>query len=843
MLLSFSHFYNLQSSEARYQYAVDILYERFRPKVCIVGKFVDHDTRVKTVVHTLDGQPAENIVYDLAGTPCADAKVSHSICLIDSCIQQAYQDDEVLRVLNVEGYLGITLRALDHRPIGIMVCLFEGTPILDQEQLDWFKELSYLVAAELNHTLEIAQQDSLLNHLTKSERIAKLCSWSWNISSDQHWFSYEMPRLMLKPEASPRLDTVIQNLEKDDRIRFERLLEQLKLGEINAIDVTFNHRYRNSIRGLLHISGEVEQDEDQGRIFNATIQDVTYIASLNKQLELTKVVFDHASEAIMICNEMNKIVMVNNTFEYTTGYSAAELLGKDPKVLSSGLQDAAFYKQMWMTLERRGTWKGEIYNRRKNGQIFPEELTLTVVKDEFGNIANYVAIFRDISEWKRNEAQLTFYANHEPLTGLLNRRSYMDTLESLISESRAKQISGSLIFIGLDRFKEINDIYGPEIGDRILISVAKRLRNNVRQHDLVCRYGGDEFAISMSNNSVEEARQVANKLLKKLSQPYSFGELTVDLTASIGVAQLDTDAVISAANLVRNAAHALLSAKKSNPGTVEVHNERIQTAYLNKIHLKQKLKHAIKAKQLDVHYQPIVDIHSGKLTKFEALVRWWDEEEGMIPPNIFIPLAEESGLIHQVGQFVLERCCNDLATLKSKGFKELSISLNRSVNEFKASNNQFELVKKALESSDIEPHSLTLEVTESIATNSYTWDVLERLRLLGVKIALDDFCTGYSSLSNLIEHRVDYLKIDKSFVDSLIADEKKKVMINGLIQMAGQLGIAVIAEGVESKEQLALLQSFGCKYVQGYLFSRAKPFSECLLMLEDRVDFNMACVK
>lgn len=843
MLLSFSHFYNLPSSEARYQYAADILFERFRPKVCIIGKFIEHDTRVKTVVHTLNGQSAENIVYDLEGTPCADAKASHAICLIDSCIQQTYKDDEILKVLNVEGYLGITLRALDHRPIGIMVCMFEVPPIVDQEQLEWFKELSYLIGAELNHNLEIAQQDSLLNHLTKSERIAKLCSWSWNINSDQHWFSYEMPRLMLKPEASPTLTTLIQNLEKEDRARLERLLEQLKLSEIDELDVTFSHRYRNSIRGLLHVSGQVEQHEDQGPIFNATIQDVTYIASLNKQLELTKVVFDHASEAIMICNEFNKIVMVNNTFEHTTGYSAAELLGRDPKVLSSGLQDRAFYKKMWMTLERRGAWKGEIYNRRKNGQIFPEELTLTVVKDQFGNLTNYVAIFRDISEWKRNEAQLTFYANHEPLTGLLNRRSYMDTLESLISESRAKHIAGSLIFIGLDRFKEINDIYGPEIGDRILISVAKRLRNSVRQHDLVCRYGGDEFAISMSNSSVAEARLVANKLAKKLSQPYSFGELTVDLTASVGVAQLETESVISAANLVRNAAHALLSAKKSNPGTVEVHNERIQAAYLNKIHLKHKLKNALKAKLLDVHYQPIVDIRSGQLTKFEALVRWWDDEEGMIPPNVFIPLAEESGLIHQVGQFVLERCCEDLATLKLKGFNELSISLNRSVNEFKASNNQFELVKRALDNSGIEPQSLTLEVTESIATNSYTWDVLERLRMLGVKIALDDFCTGYSSLSNLIEHQVDFLKIDKSFVDSLIADDKKKVMITGLIQIAEQLGISVIAEGVESQAQLELLRSFGCQYVQGYLLSRAKPFSECLLMLEEQANFDVASVE
>ncbi|WP_462153117.1 EAL domain-containing protein [Pseudoalteromonas xiamenensis] len=220
-----------------------------------------------------------------------------------------------------------------------------------------------------------------------------------------------------------------------------------------------------------------------------------------------------------------------------------------------------------------------------------------------------------------------------------------------------------------------------------------------------------------------------------------------------------------------------------------------------------------------------------RIAKFEALVRWFDDEEGMIPPNVFIPLAEEFGLIQSIGQFVLEQTCHDLAWLDKQGFGNVSISINRSVNEFKASNNQIDLILKALSTHQLAPGRLTVEVTESIATNSYTWDVLETLRGKGLTIALDDFCTGFSSLSNLIEHQVDFLKIDKSFVDSLMADKTKQVMISGLIQIASKLGISVIAEGVETNEQLQMLREFGCHYVQGYLFSSAKPLKECLMML------------
>ena len=290
---------------------------------------------------------------------------------------------------------------------------------------------------------------------------------------------------------------------------------------------------------------------------------------------------------------------------------------------------------------------------------------------------------------------------------------------------------------------------------------------------------------------------------------------------------------------MRNAAHALGSAKKHRVGSIALHNAAIQNAYLNKIKLRDKLKEALKEKLLDVHYQPIVDAKTGRIRKFEALIRWFDEEYGMVSPGNFIPIAEEFGLIHYVGQFVLEKSCDDLSKIHQAGFTDVSISINRSVNEFKSTNNQIELISAAIEKANLPYNAITIEVTESMATNKYTWHVLSILRSKGVKIALDDFCTGYSSLSNLIDNQVDYVKIDKSFVDSLVADKSKQAMIKCLVDLSTQLNIRVIAEGVEQRVQLKMLQQYGCHNIQGYYYSPAKPIKDCLNMLHGSKEKNI----
>lgn len=835
MTLSFSHFYSLENSQARYEQAIQMMFEKLEPVHCLIGQFVNGRTQVQTICYAKDGVLQPNITYDLAGTPCNDAQDSLGVCMLNQQLQEKYVQDELLCQMNINSYAGVTLRALDHTPIGIMVCMYEDERLLTDSQQSFLKELSYIVGAELNHNLEMASQDLILKQLAKGERIAKLSSWNWHLGQDKHWFSKEMRHLIGKHhDIELSLDCFLECLEPRDKERLEEVLSQLMRGEIDHVDTTVKHKLISKRKGLMRIIGHIENETGpiSERVFTATVQDISQINALTKQLELTNVVFEHATDAIMITDHENKIIMVNKAFEDLTGYKGFELMGQDPGVLSSGQQSKQFYKKMWHALETSGTWKGEIYNRRKNGQIFPEELTLSVVKDELNQPTNYVAIFRDITEWKRNEAQLTFYANHEPLTGLINRRSFIESLEEVISENRAKQKESVILFIGLDRFKEVNDVYGSEIGDNVLLSVAKRIKNGVRRQDIVCRYGGDEFTILLQNSGIENAMQVASKIQSKISLPYVFNELSVEITACIGIAELATDQPLTASSIISHATHALGSAKKTSPGQIALYNEAIQNAYLQKIHLRDKLKEAIKFQLLSVHYQPIIDSTTGEISKFEALVRWSDSELGAISPGQFIPIAEEFGLIHQIGQFVLEKSCQDLAKMHSQGHTHISISINRSVNEFKASNDQYKQIIGAIEKNNLPYNALTIEVTESVAANQYTWQVLGELQKRGVQIALDDFCTGYSSLSHLLKSKVDFVKIDRSFIDTLIDDKKKQAMIKYLVELGDDIGTKLIAEGVEHVEQVNMLKQFGCHNVQGFYYSPAQPISVCLSMLD-----------
>ncbi|NOU52286.1 EAL domain-containing protein [Pseudoalteromonas sp. JBTF-M23] len=833
MDLSVSRFYSLQSSEERYQYTLKTLYHRLKASHCIIGKFINDAKQVKTLQYLHEDQIKSNFVYDLIHTPCFDAKELDSVCAYESNLQVLYPQDDFLRSFDINAYLGVTLRAPDHKPVGILVCMFNEPMILSEQDKLWFSEIGCIVATELSHNLEMSAKELILKQLANGERIAKLSSWTWYITSNVHWFSQEMSSLLNCENNEVSLQYFLSHLRSDDSKKVTEQLELIKQEKIDKFDMLVCHKQMTTTQGLFHIVGEVELSDEHmhERILRATVQDITYTSTLSRQVELTNVVFENASEAFMITDHRNKIMMVNRAFEQQTGYSAAELYGEDPGILSSGKQTKQFYQKMWLQLEKTGIWKGEIYNRRKNGQVFPEELTLNAVKGSDGKITNYVAIFRDITDWKRNEAQLTFYANHEALTGLLNRRSFMLSIEKQLTKSYRLHDT-SLLFLGLDRFKEVNDIFGPEIGDKVLIAVADRLLNTLKRKDMASRYGGDEFALLVAHHTLSEAMDHAQRLKQLLCEPYHIGELTIELSVSIGVAYLKAAEQLSASTLVKNAAHALSNAKKQGRSRVALHDEAIQNAYLKKIKLRDKLKAALRAGRLQVHYQPVVCTCTGKISKFEALIRWFDDEFGAISPAYFIPIAEEFGLIHLIGQYVLETSCRDLAMLHQAGFKHISCSINRSINEFKTSNNQVELIPAEIERFGLPYDAITIEVTESMAANKYTWQVLEALSELGVQIALDDFCTGYSSLSNLIENQVDFVKIDKSFVDSMGVDHNKQVMVKCLIDLSSQLGIKVIAEGVEQPEQQQMLSDFGCHLMQGYIYSPARPILECLEMLK-----------
>lgn len=556
----------------------------------------------------------------------------------------------------------------------------------------------------------------------------------------------------------------------------------------------------------------------------------------NSHLKLAQAFFDTTSECVLISDRNNQILSVNNAFEKTTGYCQSELRGKSPSLLASGRHDKAFYQQMWQQLSDKGYWNGEIWNRRKNGEIYPEELSLNIVTDANGELTNYIAVFRDIGQWKKAEEQLAFYAYNDQLTKLPNRYNFVSKVQQQIATAERYQQPFSILFVDIDRFKTINDIYGHDIGDKLLINIASRLKQTVRNEDVVSRYGGDEFTLLLMKASAgSNTETVANKIHQALEQPFYIDEVEVNITSSIGVS-LYPDNGLECGSLLTHADHAVHKMKQQGRNGVYYYDDSLQFEYQNKLLLKEKLSKAIVADALTVHYQPIVDITTGQIVKFEALLRWIDSDGQAISPAVFIPIAEEYNLIKPLGQWVLNQACADLNTLHQQGFEHIAFSVNRSVKEFINYHDQQLSIEQTVNRHGLPAKAIIIEVTESTAMqdSSDIQDILQELKECGIKIALDDFGTGYSSLSSLIDFHADIIKIDRSFIKEISNNYQSQSLTSLVIQLANSLGMEIVAEGVETSEQLEILQGYGCRQIQGYYFSPAQPLSQCLELLQEQ---------
>lgn len=553
-----------------------------------------------------------------------------------------------------------------------------------------------------------------------------------------------------------------------------------------------------------------------------------------RKLELSYFVYENTSEAIVITNSDNKIVSVNPAACQIMGYQAHELLDQNPNIFSSGLHDADFYQDMWQQLQQCGRWNGEVYNKRKNGEVFPESLTINTIANPFGEITHYVAVFHDISQWKDAEHRLFFYANREPLTKLSNRRFFIDHLNQHIIEAEKAQSEFALMVVDIAHFKDINDIYGESAGDKILKLFASNLLTQVSSIQHACRYGADQFTLLITDfETTENLCQKAQEVLDSLNTQYCVDDLIIDVTARIGIAQYSKSGDCCE-SLLRSAQHALREVKEHPNHLIALHDKQLQMSYLHKLDLKEQLKLALKQSALEVFYQPIFNSQNNTIIKFEALVRFPSPYgKGFISPSEFIPIAEEYDLIFDLGEFVLRRACEDLQHLHQLGYPQISFSINRSINEFRHSK-EGESISYAIANAGLPYHAITIEITESIAmsSNKYTQSVLCSLKERGVKVALDDFGTGYSSLSNLIDYNADILKIDRSFIKNITSDKQQQILTQSLITIAHGLGMEVIAEGVEELEQIEQLNKYGCDLIQGFYYSPAKPLADCINLLE-----------
>lgn len=565
--------------------------------------------------------------------------------------------------------------------------------------------------------------------------------------------------------------------------------------------------------------------------------DITDQKEAEKDLRIAATAFE-AKEGMMITDADNVILRVNSAFTKITGYTAEEVYGKTPKMLSSGLHDKNFYSTMWDTINKTGSWGGEVKSRRKNGEIYPQYFTITSVTDKNGTPTNYVATLADISTTKAAEEEIKKLAFYDPLTGLPNRRLLLDRLRQALASSARSKHDGALLFIDIDNFKNINDTLGHNAGDELLGQVSERLKTCVREGDTVSRHGGDEFIVmleELSKNALESAtlvESVTNKILAKLNLPYQLGAHEYHGSVSIGVTIFCAHQQ-TMEELLKQADIAMYQAKKSGRNTVRFFDPKMQEVIVARSSLETELRKALDKQEFQLHYQIQVD-NMNRPLGVEALIRWQHHERGMVSPAQFIPLAEETGLIIPIGNWVIETACAQIKAWQQDALtSNLIMSVNVSAKQFSQANFVTHL-ESTIHHFTIKPELLKLELTESMLVENIeeTIATMDRLKDIGVKFSLDDFGTGYSSLQYLKRLPLDQLKIDQSFVRDITFDKNDGSIVRTIIAMAKSMNLGVIAEGVETKEQQELLLSNGCSVYQGYLFSKPLPIEQLETLLK-----------
>lgn len=550
-------------------------------------------------------------------------------------------------------------------------------------------------------------------------------------------------------------------------------------------------------------------------------------------LRLAATVFESIREGVVITDLEPRIVAVNQAYTRITGYDEAQVLGKNPKIIKSGFHDKAFYQAMWSSLKETGYWSGEVWNRRKNGEIYPQWLTISAVCIDScccseNKPCNYVGVFTDISELKQSEAQLAQLAHYDPLTNLPNRLLVQSHLQHTIERAQRHGTLVSVLYIDLDRFKNVNDSLGHPVGDELLIKLADRMKKRVREEDMLARLGGDEFLLVLEDvHDPSDPAFVAQSLINLLTSPFvlpSGHEIFVG--ASIGISLFPEDAR-NVTELIQHADMAMYQAKKEGRNTYRYHTEALSVAANERLKMENRLRYALAAEELILHYQPLIDARTGCVIGVEALMRWQPPGEMMIPPEKFIPVAEDTGLIVPLGEWVLRTACKQARTWIDAGLPPLVMAVNLSVRQFQ-SENLIGMVQRILEETQLPANCLELELTESMFMEHAERAIgtLNKLKALGVHLAIDDFGTGYSSLIYLKRFPIDKLKIDQSFVRDLAHDPNDREIAATIIAMARGLKLGVLAEGIESEEQLDFLRQHDCDYYQGYLFHRPVPAIE-----------------
>ncbi|MFO7849832.1 MAG: EAL domain-containing protein [Spirochaetia bacterium] len=552
-----------------------------------------------------------------------------------------------------------------------------------------------------------------------------------------------------------------------------------------------------------------------------------------KELDLTEKIFRHTLEGIVITDTEGIIRRVNPSFTDITGYTSEEVIGKKPRILKSEHHDHEFYRNLWNSLLTEGSWEGEIWNRKKSGEAYPEWLSISSLRNSDGSIRNFVAVFHDISEKKYQEQKLKKLAYHDGLTDLPNRKLFMDRMSMAIATSFRDKNLTALLFIDIDNFKNINATIGHPAGDQLLIKVKEKILDICRDEDTLARYGGDEFVLLLPGlKNSQSVTSVAHRILKLFKAPFTVQNSEHYISVSIGIALYPEDGE-DETTLLKNADLALYNAKGLGKNTFAFFKESLNRKMVRRNQLETELRKALEENSFLLYFQPKVDIEKGKVVSMEALIRWRIPEGEWIPPDEFIPIAEQSDLILPLGSWVFRTAMEFLQHIRRLGYKDITMAVNISPKQFLTSGfiDEIETVVNEL---DIPRSMVILEITEHILMHnvSYSIEVLNTLRNLGFKISIDDFGTGYSSLSYLKEFPVSELKIDRSFIKDLPDNKHASAITRSLIAVASTLGYSIVAEGVETEEHAEFLRHHKCGIAQGYLYSKPLPKNEMIDFIE-----------
>ncbi|MDP2793709.1 MAG: EAL domain-containing protein [Sulfurisoma sp.] len=549
-------------------------------------------------------------------------------------------------------------------------------------------------------------------------------------------------------------------------------------------------------------------------------------AATEARVRLLAEVFEHSGEAIVVTDAANRIIDINASFTRLTGYAADEALGQNPRILSAGRLSGDDYRAMWQSIQTDGRWQGEVWDRRKDGSCYLKLLTISTLRDARGAITHHIGNFIDISERKAAEEHIHHLAHHDSLTGLPNRLSLRDRLDQAIAAARRDGQRLAVMFIDMDHFKAINDSLGHPIGDKLLVEVARRLKECVRDSDVVARLGGDEFVVvvtGIADDAVTTASSMAEKIQRLLAQPYAIFDHALHSTPSIGISVFPEDGHDVDA-LMKNADTAMYHAKSRGRNNFQFFTAAMNEKAAERQQLESSLHLGLQNGEFLLHFQPQVEALGGHVTGFEALARWNHPEKGLVPPVKFIPVAEETGLIEPLGDWVLNAACGQLRAFKELGWTGMTMAVNLSARQLRQPD-LVERVTAVLAAFDLDGGELELEITESVAMDDpeATIGILSRLRAMGVRVAIDDFGTGYSSLAYLKRLPIDCLKLDRSFVMDIETDPNDAAICRASIALAHGLGLKVIAEGVETQAQYQFLKELGCDMIQGYYFSKPLP--------------------